>query len=69
MLIKKIARRLLISAAFLFQFGTGPISGFAITLVVGLLSNIFTSTFVSKTLFEIALARRHQVPMYVCWHP
>ena len=31
------------------------------TLVVGLLSNLFTSTFVSKTLFELALARRHQV--------
>ena len=51
----------LISAAFLFQFGTGPIRGFATTLVFGLLSNIFTSTFVSKTLFEVALARRHQV--------
>jgi preprotein translocase subunit SecD len=51
----------LISAAFLFNFGTGPIRGFAVTLAVGLLANIFTSTFVSKTLFEIALARRHQV--------
>ena len=51
----------LISAAFLFQFGTGPIRGFAVTLSVGLLSNLFTSTFVSKTLFELALARRHQV--------
>ena len=51
----------LISAAFLFQFGTGPIRGFAVTLSVGLLANIFTSTFVSKTLFELALARRHQV--------
>jgi preprotein translocase subunit SecD len=51
----------LISAAFLFQFGTGPIRGFAVTLVIGLLSNLFTSTFVSKTLFELALARRHQV--------
>jgi len=48
----------LISAAFLFQFGTGPIRGFAVTLSIGLLSNLFTSTFVSKTLFEIALARR-----------
>ncbi len=46
----------LIAAAFLFQFGTGPIRGFAVTLSVGLLSNIFTSTFVSKTLFELALA-------------
>jgi preprotein translocase subunit SecD len=43
----------LISAAFLFQFGTGPIRGFAVTLSIGLLSNLFTSTFVSKTLFEL----------------
>ena len=51
----------LISCAFLFQFGTGAIRGFAVTLFVGLISNLFTSIFVSKTLFELALARRHQV--------
>jgi preprotein translocase subunit SecD len=51
----------LISAAFLFQFGTGAIRGFAVTLFLGLLSNLFTSIFVSKTLFELALGRRHQV--------
>jgi preprotein translocase subunit SecD len=51
----------LISAAFLFQFGTGPIRGFAVTLTLGLISNLFTSIFVSKTLFEMALARRQQV--------
>ena len=51
----------LISAAFLFQFGTGPIRGFAVTLFFGLMSNLFTSIFVSKTLFELALARRQQV--------
>src|SRR5947207_4451002 len=50
-----------ISCAFLFQFGTGPIRGFAVTLFIGLLSNLFTSIFVSKTLFELALARRQQV--------
>jgi preprotein translocase subunit SecD len=50
-----------IAAAFLFQFGTGPIRGFAVTLSVGLVANLFTSTFVSKTLFELALARRGQV--------
>ena len=50
----------LISAAFLFQFGTGPIRGFAITLVAGLASNLFTATFVSKTLFELELSRRAQ---------
>jgi preprotein translocase subunit SecD len=51
----------LISALFLFQFGTGPIRGFAVTLSFGLASNLFTSIFVSKTLFELALGRRHQV--------
>ena len=47
----------LIAAAFLFQFGTGPIRGFATTLTIGLLTNLFTSVFVSKTLFELALQR------------
>ena len=51
----------LISVAFLFQFGTGPIRGFATTLFFGLMSNLFTSIFVSKTLFELALGRRQQV--------
>ena len=48
----------LIAAAFLFQFGTGPIRGFATTLTIGLLTNLFTSIFVSKTLFELVLSRR-----------
>ncbi len=48
----------LIAAAFLFQFGTGPIRGFATTLTIGLLTNLFTSIFVSKTLFELALQRQ-----------
>jgi preprotein translocase subunit SecD len=48
----------LIAAAFLFQFGTGPIRGFATTLAVGLVSNLFTSIFVSRTLFEFVLSRR-----------
>jgi preprotein translocase subunit SecD len=48
----------LISAAFLFQFGTGPIRGFATSLAIGLASNVFTAVFVSRTMFEVALARR-----------
>jgi preprotein translocase subunit SecD len=48
----------LIAAGFLFQFGTGPIRGFAMTLTIGLITNLFTSIFVSKTLFELALNRR-----------
>jgi len=50
----------LISAAFLFNFGTGPIRGFAVTLALGLASNLFTSIFVSKTLFELELSQRRQ---------
>jgi preprotein translocase subunit SecD len=48
----------LIAALFLIQFGTGPIRGFAYTLIIGLASNLFTSIFVSKTLFELELSRR-----------
>ena len=45
----------LIAAAFLFQFGTSAIRGFATTLAIGLLANVFTSVFVSRTMFEVAL--------------
>ena len=48
----------LIAAAFLFQFGTGPIKGFAVTLVMGLIANVFASYFVSKFLFEWILGDR-----------
>src|SRR5262245_4960911 len=48
----------LIAAAFLFQFGTGPIKGFAVTLVMGLVANVFASYFVSKFLFEWVLGGR-----------
>ncbi|MCC7008673.1 MAG: protein translocase subunit SecD [Acidobacteria bacterium] len=48
----------LIAAAFLFQFGTGPIRGFATTLFFGLIANVFTAVFVSRTLFELVLSRR-----------
>ena len=49
----------LIAAAFLFQFGTGPIKGFAVTLVIGLVANVFASYFVSRLLFEWVLGKRH----------
>jgi preprotein translocase subunit SecD len=48
----------LISAMFLFLFGTGPVKGFAVTLVVGLVANVFTAVFVSRTLFNWTLSRR-----------
>jgi SecD/SecF fusion protein len=48
----------LIAAAFLFTFGTGPIKGFAVTLVIGLIANVFASFFVSKFIFEWILGKR-----------
>src|SRR5262249_23668885 len=48
----------LTSAAFLFQFGTGPIKGFAVTLTIGLLASLFTSVYVSRWIFDFVLSRR-----------
>jgi SecD/SecF fusion protein len=45
----------LIAAFLLFQFGTGPIRGFAITLTIGLLASMFTAIVVTRTIFEILL--------------
>ncbi len=48
----------LIAAVILYQTGTGPVRGFAVTLGVGLLANIFAATFVSRTFFSVFLERR-----------
>ncbi len=47
----------IVSAIFLFVFGTGPIRGFAVTLIAGLLANLFTAVFVSRTMFIWVLNR------------
>ncbi len=47
----------IVSAAFLFLFGTGPIRGFAVSLAVGLLANLFTSVYVSRLIFDWHLAK------------
>jgi preprotein translocase subunit SecD len=51
----------LISALFLFQFGTGPVRGFAVTLGIGLTASLFTAVFVSRWLFDLELNARKQV--------
>jgi preprotein translocase subunit SecD len=50
---------IVISSLFLFVFGTGPIRGFAVTLVLGLLANLFTAVYVSRTIFIWELSRKH----------
>lgn len=47
-----------VSAAILFTFGTGPIKGFAVTLTIGLLANLFTSVYISRSIFDYGLAKR-----------
>lgn len=48
----------LISAFFLFTYGTGPVRGFAVTLVIGLILSMFTAVFVSRTIYDIVLGDR-----------
>jgi preprotein translocase subunit SecD len=47
----------IVSAVFLFLFGTGPVRGFAVTLVIGLIANVFTSIYVSRAIFDWHLSR------------
>ena len=47
----------IVSCCFLFLFGTGPVKGFAVTLVIGLFANVFTAVFVSKVIFDWELSR------------
>jgi preprotein translocase subunit SecD len=51
----------LIAALFLFQFGTGPIKGFAVTLSIGILASVFTAVFVSRTIYMLILAGGERV--------
>ena len=50
-----------VSCAFLFLFGEGPVRGFAVTLVIGLIANVFTAVFVSKTIFDYELSGRRRL--------
>jgi preprotein translocase subunit SecD len=45
-----------VSCAFLFLFGEGPVRGFAVTLTIGLIANVFTAVFVSRTIFDFELS-------------
>ena len=51
----------IIAAGFLFLFGRGPVQGFAVTLAIGLVANLFTSVFVSRMIFDFVLLGKKQV--------
>ena len=48
----------IVAALFLFVFGSGPIRGFAVTLILGLLANLFSGVYVSRTIFMWVLGRK-----------
>ncbi len=48
----------IITAIVLYQFGTGPIKGFALTLMIGIISSMFTALFVTRTIFTTIIQRR-----------
>jgi len=50
----------IVSAAILFLFGSGPVKGFAVTLVFGLLANLFTAVFVSRIIFDAILQKKER---------
>ncbi|MCX7793463.1 MAG: protein translocase subunit SecD [Thermodesulfovibrionales bacterium] len=51
----------LITAAVLFQFGTGPIKGFAVTLSLGVAINLFTALIGTKTVFDMIISRKTEL--------
>ncbi|MDX1778249.1 MAG: protein translocase subunit SecD [Thermodesulfobacteriota bacterium] len=48
----------LIAALFLFQFGTGPVKGFAVTLTIGLIASLFTAIICTRVVFDFFLSKR-----------
>ncbi len=51
----------IIAAVFLFQFGTGPIQGFSVTLMIGIIASMFTAVFVSRVIFDLVYSGKKKV--------
>jgi len=51
----------IVSALFLLGYGTGPVKGFAVTLIAGLLCSVFTSVFVSRFIYDLVLGEGRNV--------
>ncbi len=48
----------IITAIVLYQYGTGPIKGFALTLMIGIISSMFTAIFVTRTVYDTIVSRQ-----------
>ncbi len=51
----------IIAAIFLYQFGTGPIKGFSVTLIIGIVASMFTAVFVSRVIFDLIYGKRKKL--------
>jgi preprotein translocase subunit SecD len=51
----------LVSAAILYQFGTGPVKGFAVSLAIGILASLFTAVFFTRLIFDLIYMRPRRV--------
>jgi preprotein translocase subunit SecD len=51
----------LVSAAILYQFGTGPVKGFAVTLAIGIFASLFTAVFFTRLIFDVMYMRGRKV--------
>jgi preprotein translocase subunit SecD len=51
----------LVSAAILYQFGTGPVKGFAVSLAIGILASLFTAVFFTRLIFDLIYMRARRV--------
>jgi preprotein translocase subunit SecD len=51
----------LVSAAILYQFGTGPVKGFAVTLAIGIFASLFTAVFFTRLVFDLLYMRGRRV--------
>jgi preprotein translocase subunit SecD len=51
----------LVSAAILYQFGTGPVRGFAVSLAIGILASLFTAVFFTRLIFDLLYAGRRRL--------
>ncbi len=51
----------IVAAIFLLQFGTGPVKGFAVTLIIGIIASLFTAVFVSRMIFDFVLSKKRKL--------
>ncbi len=52
----------LVAGVVLYSYGSGPIRGFAVTLLIGIISNLFTSVWMSRWMFDLMVSRRGAAP-------